>query len=155
MFKIPFLIFKIKQLVNEDKKVFVFAPTISKCEFLFKIVKIFVKNGTFVHSKCKDRSKKINAFKKGKYDYLVTTAVLERGVTFKNLQVIIFDADNELYNSQTLIQIAGRVGRKIDAPEGEVIFLVNKRTSEINDAISTIENKNRHLQNMLQTNRTK
>ena len=155
VFKILFLIFKIKQLINEDKKVFVFAPTISKCEFLFKIVKIFVKNGTFVHSKCKDRSKKINAFKKGKYDYLVTTAVLERGVTFKNLQVIIFDADNELYNSQTLIQIAGRVGRKIDAPEGEVIFLVNKRTSEINDAISTIENKNRHLQNMLQTNRTK
>ena len=111
-------------------------------------IKIFVKNGTFVHSKCKDRSKKINSFKKGELDYLVTTAVLERGVTFKDLQVIIYDADNELYNSQTLIQIAGRVGRKIDAPEGEVIFLVNKTTSEINEAISTIKSKNRHLQNM-------
>ena len=149
IFKIPYLILKLKKLIEEGKKVFVFAPTINKCELIYKILKIPVKNGTFVHSKCKDRSKIIAAFKKGKYDYLVTTAVLERGVTFKNLQVIIYDADNELYNSQTLIQIAGRVGRKIDAPEGEVIFLVNKRTSEINGAISTIESKNRHLQNML------
>ena len=148
VFKLPFLIMKMKEYINQNKKVFVFAPTIAKCEFLFRIIKIFVKNGTFVHSKCKDRSKKINSFKKGELDYLVTTAVLERGVTFKDLQVIIYDADNELYNSQTLIQIAGRVGRKIDAPEGEVIFLVNKTTSEINEAISTIKSKNRHLQNM-------
>lgn len=149
VFKIPYLVLKLKKLIQEGKKVFVFAPTINKCELIYKILRIPVKNGTFVHSKCKYRSKIIAAFKNGKYDYLVTTAVLERGVTFKNLQVIIYDADNELYNSQTLIQIAGRVGRKIDAPEGEVIFLVNKRTSEISDAISTIESKNRHLQNML------
>lgn len=147
--KIPYLVLKLKNLIREGKKVFVFAPTINKCELIYKILRIPVKNGTFVHSKCKDRSKIIAAFKNRKYDYLVTTAVLERGVTFKNLQVIIYDADNELYNSQTLIQIAGRVGRKIDAPEGEVIFLVNKKTSEISDAISTIESKNRHLQNML------
>ena len=145
VFKIPYLIKTLRKMIAETKKVFVFAPTISRCESLYKIIKIFVKNGTFVHSKCKDRNQRINKFKKGEYDYLVTTAVLERGVTFKNLQVIIYDADSEIYNSQTLIQIAGRVGRKIDAPEGQVIFLVNKRTSEIDDAISTIRNKNRHL----------
>ena len=144
-FKIPFLISTLKSFIQEGKKVFVFAPTISKCEFLYKIVKIFIKNGTFVHSKCKDRSKIIATFKKGQLDYLITTAVLERGVTFKDLQVIIYDADNDLYNSQTLIQISGRVGRKIDAPEGKVIFLVNKTTSEINDAIETIKQKNRNL----------
>ena len=147
--KIFYLISKLREYIQLGKKVFVFAPTISRCESLYKFIKIFVKNDTFVHSKCKDRSQKILTFKRGGYDYLVTTAVLERGVTFKDLQVIIYDADNELYNSQTLIQIAGRVGRKIDAPEGEVIFLVNKTTTEINDAITTIESKNRHLQNML------
>ena len=150
--KLPYLILKLRKFIKRGKKVFVFAPTISKCESIYKIIKICVKNGTFVHSKCKDRAQIISKFKHGEYDYLVTTAVLERGVTFKDLQVIIYDADNELYNSQTLIQIAGRVGRKIDAPEGEVVFLVNKRTSEIDDAIKTIESKNRHLQNMLQTN---
>ena len=145
IFKIPYLIKTMRKMISEGKKVFVFAPTISRCESLFKITKIFVKNGTFVHSKCKDRAQKISKFKKGEYDYLVTTAVLERGVTFKNLQVIIYDADSEIYNSQTLIQIAGRVGRKIDAPKGQVLFLVNKRTPEIEEAISTIRNKNRYL----------
>ena len=57
-----------------------------------------------------------------------------------------------MYDSQTLIQISGRVGRKIDAPEGEVIFLVNKETEAIKDAISTIKRKNKSLQNMLSTN---
>ena len=147
--KLPYLIFKLRRFIKGGKKVFVFAPTISKCESLFRFLKIFIKNGAFVHSKCKNRLQIISSFKRGGYDYLVTTAVLERGVTFKDLQVVIYDADNALYNSQTLIQISGRVGRKIDAPEGEVIFLVNKRTSEIDDAISTIERKNRYLQNML------
>ena len=146
--KIPYVVFQLKQFIKEGKKVFVFAPTISRCMFVFNLLKIFVKNGTFIHSKCKDRSQKISKFKQGGYDYMVTTAVLERGVTFKDLQVIIYDADNELYDSQTLIQISGRVGRKIDAPEGKVLFLVNKRTDEIDEAISTIENKNRHLQNL-------
>jgi competence protein ComFA len=148
IFKIPYLIKKLKEFQAQNKKVFVFAPTIAKCENLAKLLGIFIKNGTFVHSKCRDRTKKISAFKEGKFDYMVTTSVLERGVTFKDLQVIIYDADNELYNSYTLIQIAGRVGRKIDAPEGEVIFLVNKTTDSINKAIRTIKSKNKHLQNM-------
>ena len=147
-FKIPYLIKKLKEYTSQGKKTFVFAPTIDRCEFVAKLLKIPVKNGTFVHSKCKDRSQKIKDFKEGKYDYLVTTAVLERGVTFKDLQVIIYDADSEIYDSQALIQISGRVGRKIDAPEGKVIFLVNKETDEIKRAIRTIQDKNRHLQDL-------
>ena len=150
--KVPYLIKKLKEFILEGKKIFVFAPTIDRCEFLAKTLKIPVKNGTFVHSKCKDRTQKIKDFKEGKYDYLVTTAVLERGVTFKDLQVIIYDADSDIYDSQALIQISGRVGRKIDAPEGEVLFLVNKETDAIKAAIDTIKEKNRHLQDLLQTN---
>lgn len=151
-FKLFFLLKKLNEYSRENKKVFIFAPTISKCENLCKILKIFRKNGTFVHSKCKNRSQIVSDFKEGKYEYLVTTAVLERGVTFKNLQVIIFGADDKIYNEQTLIQISGRVGRKYDAPEGEVFFLVNKTTADIETAIRTIKSKNEHLQNMLPKN---
>ena len=150
--KIPYLVKKLKEYILGGKKVFVFAPTIDRCEFVAKLLKIPMKNGTFVHSKCKNRAQIIKDFKEGKYDYLVTTAVLERGVTFKDLQVIIYDADSDIYDSQALIQISGRVGRKIDAPEGEVIFLVNKETDQIKTAIRTIQDKNKHLQDLLQTN---
>ena len=143
--KFPWLIEKLKQFFLEDKVVFVFTPTIDRCESVYKLLSLKLKNGTFVHSKCKDRSQKIKDFKEGKYKFLVTTAVLERGVTFKNLQVVVFDADNSIYDAQALIQISGRVGRKIDAPEGEVIFLVNKDTDEIKKAIATIKSKNTNL----------
>ena len=144
-FKFFFLIRKIHEFLGQKKKVFIFTPTIERCEFVYKIIKNHVKGGYFVHSKCKNRETIIKDFKDNKYKFLVTTAVLERGVTVKDLQVIIFDADHKLYDEQALVQISGRVGRKIDAPEGEVIFLVNKRTTEIEKAIRTIESKNKNL----------
>lgn len=144
--KFFWLVKKLNEFLEANKKVFVFAPTIDKCEFVYKMIKNHVKEGYFVHSKCKNREKIIKDFKENKYKFLVTTAVLERGVTVKDLQVIIFDADHALYDEQALIQISGRVGRKIDAPEGEVIFLVNKRTKAIENAIRTIESKNENLQ---------
>lgn len=150
--KFPWLINLMNKYKNEGKKLFIFAPTIDRCEFVYKVVSKVIKNGKFVHSKCKDRTDIISDFKQGNFDYLVTTAVLERGVTFKNLQVVVFDADNSIYDDQALIQISGRVGRKIDAPEGDVFFLVNKTTSAIEKTIETIKSKNKNLQNMLQTN---
>ena len=134
---------------KENKPVFIFCPTIDIAESVFNVISKIVSNGRCVHSKKKDRAEIIETFKNGNYDYLVTTAVLERGVTIKNLQVIIYDADHDLYDEHALIQISGRVGRKYDAPEGEVIFLVDKWTLPIERTISTIEDKNKSLQNLL------
>lgn len=143
------LIKKLKQYQTENKPVFIFCPTIDIAQSTFNIIHKIIHNGNIVHSKKIDRPQVIEDFKNGKYLYLVTTAVLERGVTIKDLQVIIFKADHELYDEHALIQISGRVGRKYDAPEGEVVFLVDKITDAIKRTISTIESKNKSLQNML------
>lgn len=127
------------------KQVFVFTPTIKLCEDVFKFVYEFVKYGNFVHSKKIDREEVISDFKKKRYDYLITTSVLERGVTVKDLQVVVFFADHQLYSSAMLIQISGRVGRKIDAPEGDVIFLANKENDEIKKCISQIKLSNQNM----------
>ena len=116
---------------------------------LFFILRLFFKKGLCLHSKVEDRQKKLEQFKNGEYRYIVTTAILKRGVTFPDLQVIIFKADHVLYNSHALIQISGRVGRKKDYPEGEVIFLANEETDEINKSIEEIRRANKSLQNML------
>ena len=84
--------------------------------------------------------------------YLVSTAVLERGVTIKDVQVIIFHAHHQIYDSATLIQIAGRVGRKKDATEGEVIFIAKENTKHMQGAVSEICASNKILQDMLQKN---
>ena len=103
------------------------------------------------HNKRDDNEEIIEEFREKQYDYLITTAVLERGITMKNLQVIVFNADHAIYDEFSLVQIAGRVGRKKDAPEGEVIFIAREETIHIQRAIQSIVTANKALQDMLQT----
>ena len=145
-FQVFKIIKKLREYKKEGKPCFVFAPTIDLCESLYEKVSLAVKNGSYVHSERTDKETIIDDFKKGKLDYLITTSVLERGVTIKNLQVLVFRADNKsIYDSSTLIQISGRVGRKLDSPDGEVIFFAEKETEEMNDAIRKIEHYNTFL----------
>ena len=140
------IIKKLREYKKEGKPCFVFAPTIVLCESLFEKVSLAVKNGSYVHSERPDKENVIDDFKKGKLDFLITTSVLERGVTIKNLQVLVFHADNRsIYDSSTLIQISGRVGRKMDSPNGEVVFFAQKQTEEMSDAIRKIEHYNTFL----------
>lgn len=134
---------KLRKFVKDGKPVFVFAPTIAESELIFRFIVPFVKGGTVVHSKDPERGEKIEKFKSGLYKYLITTSILERGITVKHLQVFVFGADREdIYDSATLIQIAGRVGRKADAPTGEVIFYASKRTKSIDTSIENIKSCN-------------
>lgn len=139
------LLKQLRRFLGQHKPVFVFVPTIEMSINIFKFINLFIKNGEHVHSKRENRSEIIKSFKEGKFSYLVTTAVLERGVTVKDLQVIIFSADHPLYDESTLVQISGRVGRKIDAPDGEVIFIVDKISKEIEKCIAKIQEANKDL----------
>ena len=144
------LITILRSFLNKRKQVFIFVPTIDLSIKIAMLLKPLFHKGTYINSKVKFQERIIEDFKNKKYLYLVTTAVLERGVTIKDLQVIIYRADNAIYDSASLIQISGRVGRKKDAPEGEVIFLAKRKTEHMERAISEINAANKSLQNMLQ-----
>ena len=146
--KFIYLVKFLKKCQKEDKQVLVFAPTIFHAETLYSSLSFYVDKGNYVHSKKTDRSQIITDFKKKKYSYLVSTAVLERGVTLKNLQVVVYEADHDIYDTKSLIQISGRVGRKLDAYEGEVIFLANTVSKSMEKARKNIIGKNKYLQNM-------
>ena len=146
IFQVLKIIKKLREYGKQGKPCFVFAPTIDLCETLYGKVSVAVKGGDYVHSERQNKDQIINAFKAGKLNYLLTTSVLERGVTIKNLQVLVYQADKRsIYDSATLIQISGRVGRKMDAPSGEVIFFAEKETEEIADAVRKIEHYNTFL----------
>lgn len=146
------LIKQIRDFISNDKQVFVFVPTIDDSKKISLLLKPFFKSGTYVNSKRSDNDLVIADFRNKKYMYLVTTAVLERGVTVKGLQVIVFKADHSIYDSASLIQIAGRAGRKIDAPEGEVVFFAKRTNKHIQKAVDEINANNKVLQDMLQNN---
>ena len=144
-FQLMFIIKKMKIYTKEKKQAFIFVPTIELCEKIFKTINLFLKGGNYVHSKRKNRKEIIENFRQGLYQFLVTTSVLERGVTVRNLQVIVCQSDHKIYEKGTLIQIAGRVGRKADAPTGEVIFLGAKATKDMVMAIQDIKKSNEAL----------
>ncbi len=147
------LIKYMKKFLKENKQVFVFSPTIEESIKLYYFLSLFFKGGNYVNSQKETRKEVIDGFRNKIFRYLVTTSVLERGVTVKNLQVIVFNADNLVYDKGTLIQIAGRVGRKIDAPEGEVIFIGKRKTNAMEECINDITSANKALQNMLSRNK--
>lgn len=138
----PILLRLLNNFIKENKPTFIFVPTIEEGEKLFRLLSVFYKGGNVVHSKNPLREKIISDFKMNKYKYLVTTSILERGVTVKNLQVIVYHADHELFDSTSLVQISGRVGRKSDAKEGEVCFLAYKNTIDIEKSINDIKKAN-------------
>ena len=140
--KEAFLIYQFYKLFRLNKPIFVFCPTINECERIFKLLNFFFKNGDYVHSKRLNREKIIRDFKDRKIKYLVTTSVLERGVTVKDLQVIIYNASSVLFDEKALIQIAGRVGRKSDAYDGEVILIGDYVSKQMEEAKRSIERSN-------------
>lgn len=150
LFNFMLLLKHLNRFLKNGKPVLIFVPTINGASCLYRLLKLDYKTGNLVHSKVSDNSVIIDDFKKGRYQYLVTTTVLERGVTIKGLQVIIYGADHGVYDTASLIQIAGRVGRKKEESDGEVIFIVTKNKTTVTEAISDIKTKNTYLHRMFQ-----
>ena len=73
---------------------------------------------------------------------MVTSTIYERGVTIPNLDVMVLHADDEkIFDSQTLIQIAGRVGRLGDT--GRVLWISKTDSHSMKRAVQILEDMNR------------
>jgi len=62
---------------------------------------------------------------------LLTTTILERGVTFPNIDVAVVGAEDPIFTESALVQIAGRAGRSKDHPDGVVTFFHYGKTDEM------------------------
>ena len=135
----------IKDRLVKNRRILIFVPEIGMCETTV----LYLKRGLadniiidFVYSEDENRSEKIKKFYNRKIDILVTTTILERGVTFDYLDVIIFDAKHINFTKSALIQISGRVGRKDYDNSGDIVFLSDKISGEMKAAIKEIEYMN-------------
>lgn len=103
---------------NNNRRFIIYVSTINKARELADYL-----NVKWVCSITNDQEKLIDSLRSGNARVLVSTTLLERGITIKNLDVIIYDASNPVFTHQTIIQIAGRTGRSIDDPTGNVYIL--------------------------------
>ncbi|WP_207233162.1 helicase-related protein [Holzapfeliella floricola] len=123
----------LSQFIVDKKPILIFVDKIAKLPELKTKLKRFYPDLIIdtVSSVDSERHQKILRFREGKIELLLTTTILERGVTFENVQVIILDADDAIFKTSSLVQIAGRAGRKIDFPDGEVHFFYHHYTGAI------------------------
>ncbi|RDW15661.1 DEAD/DEAH box helicase [Oceanobacillus chungangensis] len=147
---VPFLSW-VKKRQNSTRQLLIFVPTIRLAEQLQEtLATIFLKEQIiiakdkllFVHAEDADREEKVNQFRQKELTVLITTTILERGVTFSSVDVAILDAGHEVFDEAALVQIAGRAGRSADDPTGEVIFFHDGKTEAMIQAIQSIKMMN-------------
>ena len=123
----------------------IFASEIKKGEKLKEILQEQFPNENigFVSSVTEDRLEQVQAFRDGELTILISTTILERGVTFPCVDVFVVEANHRLFTKSSLIQIGGRVGRSMDRPTGELLFFHDGLNTSIKKAIKEIKQMNK------------
>lgn len=144
--KIPaVLLTAIKQSLKRDAQVFLFVQRIAQAEPYVALLKRYFLQVPMTHTSSKDefRTDTVQYFRKRHVRLLVTTTILERGVTIPQSDVYICDADGALFDEASLVQMAGRAGRSSDDPCGKVFFAAKHRNAAQIGAIKQINRMNR------------
>lgn len=98
-----------------------------------------------VHAAEPERAARVQALRQGKIRVLVTTTILERGVTFANCGVVVLQADAPIFSTAALVQMAGRAGRSKDHANDPVAFVCTNYTLSIHAAVRQIKMLNRKV----------
>ena len=140
---------KLKSYIDKQREttypLLIFASEIEKGEKLKEVLqKEFPHEKIgFVSSVTEDRLEQVQAFRDGGLTILISTTILERGVTFPRVDVFVVEANHRLFTKSSLIQIGGRVGRSMDRPTGELVFFHDGLNVSIKKAIKEIKQMNK------------
>ena len=101
----------IKKLLETHQKVLVYVPRKSDAQYYADLLKDTYKvqgvssESPYLNEYTKD-------FKEGLLDVLITTTILERGITIEDVQVIVLEAGDRIFDERTLIQNCGKSRKK-------------------------------------------
>jgi len=129
-------------MIRMKKKWIIYVPTIRDVDKMVSFLMKFCPYVQGVSSKCKHTQEYIQQMKIYPHYILVSTTLLERGITIEDVHVIVYQSDHKVFDERTLIQIAGRVGRKPNHPTGDIFFLTKGQSQEIRQCIKTIKRLN-------------
>ena len=133
-----------KKRLEEKTPFLVFVSTIRQIPAVEEMMSQAFPNARFssVSSQEKQRQERIQQMRDGTLDFLISTTILERGVTFYGIDVAVIEAQEEIFTREVLVQIAGRVGRSVDHPGGEVVYFYEGISRAMKQAEKEIESLN-------------
>ncbi|MGX1902533.1 DEAD/DEAH box helicase [Thermolongibacillus altinsuensis] len=129
--------------LEQKKQAFLFVPHIDFLQQIVPQLKSFHPSIEGVHAEDPLRKEKVQQFRQGEIPLLVTTTILERGVTVPNIDVAVLGAEDDIFTESALVQIAGRVGRSAQYPNGDVRFFHYGKTKAMLAAKRQIERMNK------------
>lgn len=131
--------------LDRGAQVFLFVPRIDMVEPLVRKLRVVLQDVLVEGTSSVDaaRSDKVLRFRGRESRVLVTTTILERGVTVPKSDVFILDAEASLFDEAALVQMAGRAGRSAQDPAGRVVFFSRQWTRSQRAAIRHIRAMNR------------
>ncbi|MEC1178897.1 DEAD/DEAH box helicase family protein [Metasolibacillus meyeri] len=129
----------VEQCIANQQPFLIFFPTI---EMLEQALPLFSQNILSVHAEDPMRKEKVLQLRHAEISGLLTTTILERGITIANLQVAVVGAESAIFTASALIQIAGRVGRSQQYPVGDIVFFHHGISLEMDGAKEEIERLN-------------
>ncbi|MGG1676499.1 DEAD/DEAH box helicase [Neobacillus sp. NRS-1170] len=139
----PNVIKWIKDRTDSNKQALLFFPHIPLMEKALPIIHRLAPNTESVHAEDPNRKEKVQKMRAKEIPLLLTTTILERGVTFPNIDVAVVGAEDEIFTESALVQIAGRAGRSKEYPDGVVTFFHYGKTEEMVKAKKQIVGMNR------------
>jgi competence protein ComFA len=130
-------------LMKQKNPFLLFFPHIDLMNQALPLIQQITPNILSVHSEDPERKEKVHLLRNGNIQGLLTTTILERGVTIKAVDVAVVGAEDHTFTEAALVQIAGRVGRNPENPNGDVLFFHYGKTDEMIRAINQIMTNNR------------
>ena len=89
------------------------------------------------------RDGEVDRFRHGGAGVLVTTSLLERGVTLPAVDVLVLFPEHPVWDAGALVQMAGRAGRSWEDPHGRVLFAGTRPAWPALRAVAAIRAMNR------------
>lgn len=103
----------LQRSLDRKAQIFLFVSRIAHIEGLLQLLRRMFPGISIEGTSSQDpgRAEKVLKFRDRTISLLVTTTILERGVTVPHSDVFILDADSGLFDEAALVQMAGRAGR--------------------------------------------
>lgn len=127
---------RLLSLLRRLDKVLIFVPTRKEAKQLGWILRC-----PYVTSKSRNKENIIDKFDK-QGGWLVTTTILERGVTFYGVSVIVFNGSHSVFDEASLVQICGRVDRSFLPMKGECHILCHSLSESIQKCVTRLKTHN-------------
>ncbi|MGB4984827.1 MAG: helicase-related protein [Erysipelotrichaceae bacterium] len=139
-----YLFWLVNKLIKKRQPLLVFMPTIKLANELNKVMRLFYRCDV-ITSHTDNKELIIERLIDGSVDFLLTTTILERGVTIKGVNIIVFNADHQVFDMSSLIQIVGRVGRSRECLTGDACLITFRKDSEVVSCIDYLLKVNKSV----------